>query len=243
MREIKRRSAIFAGTAVFLALLFSVAAFSAEGEVFISEHFNDLRDWDPFYFRKIKAHSTYMVGQSDCESCLIAMSNSSASAVVHRGVFDVYEYPRIRWRWKVSGVYEKGNAKEKSGDDYPARVYIMFRYDPEGAPVGKKLRYGLARKLYGTYPPHSTLNYIWANMRHEEDILTNTYAEEARMVILRWGDEEAGKWIEEEVNVLEDYQRAFGENPPREARIAVMNDSDNTGEHSVSCIDYIEVYR
>ena len=37
----------------------------------------------------------------------------------------------------------------------------------------------------------------------------------------------------------DDYRRAFGEEPPRVARIAIMNDSDNTGESAVSRIDWI----
>ena len=36
---------------------------------------------------------------------------------------------------------------------------------------------------------------------------------------------------------------AFGCKPPEKAGIAMMNDSDNTGEQSVSYLDYIEGYR
>ena len=38
------------------------------------------------------------------------------------------------------------------------------------------------------------------------------------------------------------YKTAFGEEPPAKATIAVMNDSDNTGESSISWIDDIRVY-
>jgi len=44
-----------------------------------------------------------------------------------------------------------------------------------------------------------------------------------------------------EVNVLKDYIEAFGENPPKNVSIAIMTDSDNTHEKSLSYIDYIEV--
>jgi hypothetical protein len=49
--------------------------------------------------------------------------------------------------------------------------------------------------------------------------------------------------VEEEANILEDYTKAFGAAPPAIASIAIMNDSDNTGESSVSYVDYIEVYK
>ena len=63
------------------------------------------------------------------------------------------------------------------------------------------------------------------------------------MIILQAGSEKAGKWHEEDINILEDYRKAFGTDPPPVAGIAIMNDSDNTGESPVSYIDYIEVYK
>jgi hypothetical protein len=95
--------------------------------------------------------------------------------------------------------------------------------------------------LYGEYPPHSSLNYIWESKRHEKDILTNTYASEVKLIVLQAGNENAGKWMEQEVSIVDDYKEAFGETPPPLASIAIMNDSDNTGESSVSYIDYIEI--
>jgi len=51
-------------------------------------------------------------------------SRASASGIVFKHSFGVYEYPRVTWRWKAENVYEKGNATSKSGDDYPIRVYM-----------------------------------------------------------------------------------------------------------------------
>jgi len=107
----------------------------------------------------------------------------------------------------------------------------------------EKTKYNAAKLIYGEYPPHSSLNYIWANREYEETIITNAYAEKAKMVLLQKGDANVGKWLIHDVNVIEDYEEAFGEKPPPIASIAIMNDSDNTGEKSISYLDYIEVYR
>lgn len=56
---------------------------------------------------------------------------------------------------------DRGDPKEKTGDDYPLRVYILFSYDPARATLGERLTYGAAQAIYGQYPPHSTLNYVW----------------------------------------------------------------------------------
>lgn len=206
------------------------------------EDFKDLNQWEPFYFEKIKIHSSYSIVSRDGETYLKAQSDGSASAIIYKGRFNVYEFPRARWRWKVENVYRKGDAKTKEGDDYPIRIYFIFAYDPKRAGFWKKLKYRSAKLVYGEYPPHSSLNYIWANKNHAETFMANTYAEESKMIPLRQGNDNVRKWVTEEVNILEDYKKAFGEEPPPVASIAIMNDSDNTGEKSVSYVDFIEIY-
>ena len=218
-------------------------AYCEERKVFVREDFNSLDNWRPLFFPKIKRHSRYTVIKEQDAIFLKAESDASASGIIYRKEFNVYDFPKIRWRWKIENVYKKGDAKEKSGDDYPVRIYVIFKYDPGKASFGKKIRYGLARRIYGEYPPDSSLNYIWASKKQAEKIFTNPYADEAKMIIKETGGEKAGIWVEEEADIIEDYATAFGADPPAIASIAIMNDSDNTGESSVSYVDYIEVYK
>lgn len=226
-----------------LILLLSFPCSSEEKQVFLREDFKSLDNWRPLYFPGINKHTEYSIEKKGEESYLRAYSSSSASGIVFKKEFNVYKYPVVRWMWKISNIYIKGNAGKKSGDDYPIRIYINFNYDPGKASFGKRIRYGFAKTIYGEYPPDSTLNYIWANRKHNKNILTNTYAEKARMIILRTGAENTGKWQEQEVNILKDYRMAFNTDPLSVATIAVMNDSDNTKESSISYVDFIEIYR
>ena len=226
-----------------LIILPGPQAYSNDKNVFFHEDFNDLSNWRPLYFPKVKEHTVYSVVKEKDRNYLKAESNASASGISLKKEFNVYEYPKVRWMWKISNVYKKGNAWKKSGDDYPLRIYFTFKYNPEKASFVQRIKYGLAKKIYGEYPPHSGLNYIWANRQYDESIFTSTYAKEERMVILQSGLNNSGKWMEQEVNIIEDYRKAFGFDPPHVASIVIMNDSDDTGESSVSYIDYIEVYR
>jgi hypothetical protein len=207
----------------------------------LREEFATLENWEPVTFPKIARHSSYETRTSEGENYLVAQSSGSASAIRSIHEFDVYRYPIGKWRWKVDNVYAKGNLLEKAGDDYPLRVYIMFKYDPGQASFGEQLQYGLAKIVYGAYPPQSSLNYIWANREEEQGIHPSPYTDKARLLVLRAGTAEVGRWVEEEVNLLEDYRRAFGTEPPATATIAIMNDSDNTGEAATSYVDYILV--
>jgi Ca2+-binding EF-hand superfamily protein len=62
------------------------------------------------------------------------------------------------------------------------------------------------------------------------------------MVVMEQGAAHVGKWMTEETNMLDDYRKAFGIEPPASASIAIMNDSDDTGEYAVSYVDFLEVY-
>lgn len=231
----------------FLLLIVAIALApppaAAQGAVFLREEFGDLANWRPVTFPKIREHTRYTIETLDRESVLRAESQASASAIVHRNPFDVTEYPRLRWKWRVDNVYRKGNARAREGDDYPLRIYVLFEYDPEKASAVERAKYGLAKAIYGEYPPHSALNYIWASREDEGGVLVNPYASNAKMIVLQKGRQNLGRWMVEERNVVEDYRRAFGTDPPPRATLGIMNDSDNTKEASVAYVGFIEVYR
>ncbi|MHB8835457.1 MAG: DUF3047 domain-containing protein [Candidatus Methylomirabilia bacterium] len=234
------------------ALAFAVVGFlgpaalpAAEDDVLLREEFSSLDAWRPLTFPKIERHSTYSIGTNADQSgsWLRAESDRSASGVVWKKQYDVYEYPRLRWRWRVENVYQRGDATKKSGDDYPLRVYVIFQYDPARASAGKRLKYGFAKAVYGEYPPDSGLNYIWESRDNPSEFVVSPYTGSMMMFLKEKGTAKVGQWVEEEADVLGDYRRAFGKDPPRRASLAVMNDSDNTGEKGISFIDWIEISR
>lgn len=242
-RFVLRCAAAMVMAAVMILCLVSPAR-PAQRRVLFREDFNDLASWRPVYFRGISSHTRYAVEKDASGAAfLAARSDRSASALLHRSEFNVYEYPRVRWRWKVDSVYKNLEPDRKTGDDYPMRVYIVFKYDPGTAGTIDRALYGIARTFYGEYPPHSTLNYVWANNREQKRIMKSPYTPKAMVIALESGADRAGTWVDEEVDILRDYREAFGVDPPPVAGIAVMNDSDDSGQASLSYLDYIEVFR
>ena len=75
----------------------------AEGDrIFLHEDFNDLENWKPLFFPKIKRHTEYTIEKDVERSCLKAQSNASASGLILKKEFNVFEYPKLKWRWKIS---------------------------------------------------------------------------------------------------------------------------------------------
>jgi hypothetical protein len=233
---------------VLLAVVLAptLAAIDHDPSIRLREEFADLGRWEPLVFPEIPLHTRYTVESDGQSDYLKAESSNSSSGLIFREEFDVYDYPKIRWRWRVDNVYsgkQVNKAGRKDGDDYPIRIYVIFRYDPGRADPFQRLLYNAARRRYGEYPPHSAVNYVWASNVSSETIMTNPYSSRSRMIFLRMGDERKGQWVEESVDILEDYRRAFGEDPPAEASLAIMNDSDDTGQSAVSFVEFIEIFR
>lgn len=222
-------------TFVFAAVL--ALPLSAE----IVENFDSLDRWEALTFRKIDTHTVYDLVEEDGRRALRAVAESSASGLIFTERFTVRETPMVQWSWKIEGIIDKGNAAVKEGDDYALRIYIIFPYDPSRVSFLDRAKYNTAKILYGEYPPLASLNYIWANRSHSSDYLPNPFTDRAMMIPVESGGTNAGQWRTYTVNILNDYLEAFGEEPPEEASLAIMADTDNTGSSSVAYLDYIRV--
>lgn len=210
-------------------------------EVFFREDFTSLQNWRSVSFPQVHRQTTYTIESKHGERYLKSESDASASALVYKGEFDVYEFSRVRWCWKVDTVYQKCDPEKKSGDDYPIRVQIAFKYDPEKASTLKRIEYALAKKMYGEYPPISTLSYAWASREDQKTILASPFSDTVRVIALEKGSKQCGIWREEEIDIVKDYREAFGVDPPHIAGIIIMNDSDDTGQKSVSYVRFLEI--
>lgn len=190
--------------------------------------------WEPLTFKKIKKHTAYSLVEESGTVVVKAESKSSASGLVRKISIDPQEFPRIAWRWKVTRVYAAGDVSKKDGDDYPARLYITFEYDPTGLSFLEKAKYEAIRLFYGEYPPVGALNYIWESKAPKGAFVPNPYTDRVMMIVVESGESGLNTWIAEERNLLEDYRRAFGKDPPAISGVAIMTDTDNTGESAVA---------
>ena len=189
--------------------------------------------WEPLTFKKIPKHTSYEVVKDGGVTIVKAVSEASASGLIKPVVIDPIEFSIVRWRWKIDNVLQRSDVALKEGDDYPARLYITFEYDPDRVSFGKKLKFKAGQALFGDIPI-AALNYIWETKTPVGTIVENAYTDFAKMVIVESGTQKVGMWIDEERNVYEDYKKAFGEEPPMINGVAIMSDTDNTKEQATA---------
>jgi hypothetical protein len=186
--------------------------------------------WKPLSFRNIEKGTQYSLVTDDNTVVVKAVSAASASGLIREMKIDPKDFPILEWRWKVGNILKKGNVKTREGDDYPARIYITFEYDPKKLNFFEKTKYNTYRILYGQYPPLRAINYIWESTAPKGTAVPNPYASRVMMIVVESGPEKINQWVSEERNVSEDYRKAFGEDPPLISGVALMTDTDNTGE-------------
>ncbi len=190
--------------------------------------------WEPMHFDKIDAHTQYRLIQDDETMVIKATSNASSSGLIRRTTIDPRKYPFIQWRWKVENIIPSGDVSKKSGDDYPARIYITFEYDGSKLGFFEKAKFNTAKMLYGEYPPLGAINYIWANKAPQGSVVPNAYVSRVIMMVVESGASKTGTWHSEKRNIYEDYKQAFGHEPPMISGVAIMTDTDNTQTSAVA---------
>ncbi len=159
---------------------------------------------------------------------IAATSHNSASGLVYAVDIDPRQYSHIEWRWKVDAAIEKGNMRKKKGDDYSARIYLTFEYDPAKLSFFDRTKYLLIKTFTRFEIPLRALNYVWANQVDKGTIAPNPYSDWVYMIAHQSGNDKAGEWQMERRNILEDYRKAFGEEPGKITGVAIMTDSDDT---------------
>lgn len=189
--------------------------------------------WKPLTFKKVPVQTKYEIVNDGDVTVVKASSEGSASGLTKEVKIDPHEYPIIRWRWKVENLLKNSDVNRKDGDDYPARLYITFEYDPDKVKLSRKLKYKAGRAIFGDIPI-GALNYIWETKTPVGTIVANAFTDFAQMIVVESGPQKVGIWTDEERNLYEDYKMAFGEEPPMINGVAIMSDTDNTKERAIA---------
>lgn len=216
-----------------LAFFFSSALVVADNQKMVLGNFSQQdkkipASWDSLTFASIKEHTSYKLVNDQGVSVIKAESMNSASGLTKKIRFNPKDYPYLSWRWKINKTIPGTDVNFKAGDDYAARVYIIFHYELDDLPKREKSRAKMYKFFNGKLPPLATLNYIWGNKSSIGRIVSSPYTNRVKMVILKNSNSALQQWHVEERNIYEDYKAAFGEEPKDVTSIAIMTDTDNT---------------
>ena len=154
-------------------------------------------------------------GRGRCTPCarkaaaasLRAVSEGIGIQAAREQPWDIAAYPVLAWAWRLKEQPRGSDERQSKTNDSALAVYAVW--------------------------PHSSvsvksLKYIWSAVVPRGTPLTSS-AGLTQVKVLRSGSAPQGEWVEERVNLAEEYRARFKEaEVPKPAGIAVLTDADDT---------------
>jgi hypothetical protein len=186
-------------------------------------------EWKHLQLASFKNNTDYSVVVEDGVVALRAMAHNAASFLACKAEFDPHAFPILSWRWKVAQAIPSAVTTEQSKEDSPARIMIAFDGDTSKLSAKDRFAATAAKSISGQALPYATLMYIWGEKVAVDSITTSSRSPRIKMLAVATDDQGTGKWQSYSRNLVEDFKRAFGEEPGKVLSIEIMTDTDNTG--------------
>ena len=199
---------------LFIGLLCWGLAMAAIAQQRVVGHFSagDLQDWETKVFT---GKTMYKLTQDQGKQVLRADSRGTASGLYREININLEETPYLNWSWRVDNVLQGVDERSKAGDDFPARVYVVV----SGGALFWKTR---------------SLVYVWSSNQAPGSTWDNAYTGNAKVMALRSGAEEAGRWASEKRDIRADFKRLFGSDIDEIDAVAIMSDTDNSSQNATA---------
>jgi len=145
-----------------------------------------------------------VVKDGDVHAVLFRSTDTSFSLQKEVKV-DIKQYPVLSWKWKAVKQPTGGDFRRSKTDDQAAQLFLAF----------SKTR---------------AIVYIW-DTTAPQGLMESTSPVPfmtVKVVVVRSGPAELGKWVAETRNVYEDYRKLYGEEPPVVAGVRLQINSQHT---------------
>jgi hypothetical protein len=151
-----------------------------------------------------------VVKDGDVSAVRFRSSNTSFSLQKEVQV-DLKQFPVLAWKWKVAKLPVGGDFRKSKTDDQAAQLFVAFTKT-------KSIVY-----IWDTSAPQGLM----------EDTTPVPFMH-VKVVVVRSGPADMGKWINESRNVYEDYKKLYGSEPPPVSGMRLQINSQHTGTSAES---------
>jgi Protein of unknown function (DUF3047) len=163
-------------------------------------------DWKP---RKDAGKEVYRVAEESGIKFLHAAAKGLGIQAAKEYEWDLGAYPMLVWSWRPIDFPKGSDERDPKTNDSALAVYMLVPYSRMRGPKAVK--------------------YVWSEKVPVGTKLESNMGLTQVRVLRSGGPEKKGEWVEERVNVLEDYKKYFDvKETPKPAGIAVLTDSDDT---------------
>jgi hypothetical protein len=185
--------------------------------------------WRPYIILPSKPRTEYRLVDTGDGIALEGFAERAASGLYRRLRIDPHVHSHLEWRWRVPRLIPGADARVAAREDSPVRLMISFHGDAQKMDVESRAKLRLAKALSGQSLPYATLMYVWSNQLAPGTVVNNPHIDRIRMIVVESGARRLGRWVEVRRHLVEDFRKAFGEEPGDIVAVGLMTDADNTG--------------
>jgi hypothetical protein len=158
-----------------------------------------------------KGKADYTIIRDNGISALRLRSEETSFALQKAVDINPLLYPVLSWKWKVTKLPDGGDCRKSNVDDQAAQIFLAFSN-------------------------RKTIAYIWDSNCPAGSVENASGIPflNIKAIVVRSGPADAGLWITETRNVLEDYKAVFGDEPPVLAGIRIQINSQHTASSGES---------
>ncbi|MDI6744757.1 MAG: DUF3047 domain-containing protein [Thermodesulfovibrionales bacterium] len=145
---------------------------------------------------------------SDSGEKVVQLKSDNASFSIEREVnVNIKNYPYLAWRWKASKLPPRGDVRSGKTNDQALQLLVAFE--------GRKI-----------------LSYTWDSNAPEGTVTEESVAWpvslKIKIITVKSGTADIGKWLTITRNVYDDYRKFFKEEPPHVKGIRIQTNSQHT---------------
>lgn len=179
--------------------------------------------WEPWLVRRGNAPTGYRIVEVDGTRALEADAQEGGSGLARKIRIDPLRHPWLEWRWRAEP--EPGaDLRAASAASPLARLSLAFHGDVAKLDFDDRAKLRLAMRLTANGLPYASLVYVWMLDAPVGTVIHSAYTDRVRLMVVESGPQRLGQWVSVRRNVVEDYRRAFGEDPGDIVAVGLMTD-------------------
>jgi hypothetical protein len=161
-----------------------------------------------------RGQAQFSLQKVDGIDALLLQSTNTSFSFQRELNSDLKEYPILSWKWKVTKLPDGGDFRSPGVDDQAAQLFVAF----------SKSKF---------------IVYIW-DTTAPKDLVADAFAPpfmSIKVIVVRSGHGETGKWITETRNVYEDYKKLYGDGgtSPIVSGMRIQINTQHTRTSAESC--------
>ena len=199
---------------ILVTAFFQTTSFAEEVKVF---EFTD-KELSELTVRKVRGadnKTTYSIGSNENGNYLKAIADNAASGLGKEIKIDLNKTPFINITWKIEKDIPGIDETAKKGHDFAARVFVI-------------------KKTGATALSNRAVNYVFSSNQDVGSNSPSPYTKKSVDNVLATTKTNLNEWVTVKANVKEDFKKFHNLDVNELDGIAIMSDTDNSKQKSIT---------